>query len=262
MASFIFCANRCYYFLFLFPQILVKVSKDFVSWRVHFSRLGVTMRRILLFLFAGLLHCAVVAGEPVVLLRAFDDALGTGRSVAGKSEREVTLQLAQAVAQLFDEDNDAPVTYLVNPAGVKKNNLETLQKINQIGSAVAIQFTASSATVPKPKCSLFYRCYNPLTDQIKRPYTPLTPLPFEEVYLPSFGQSKVFASLLHEYFQDHHNVVDVARPAGLPLAGVRGVRHPLVQIEITVNSLSQINELAGIIAPLIQKLVRSIPTPN
>ncbi len=205
------------------------------------------------------LHCTE-SEMPVLLLQTFGTNKHPGRTVAGDStERSISLQLAEQISTQLTQ-NDTPVeVFIVNPAGQKKKDpLAVLNNINQINKAIVIQLTASSSKEVKPSCHLFFRCYNPLTDQIKRPLAPLTPVPLEDVYLLNFGQSKVLANTFATELRTHaEQFLDTKDPVGIPLANLRGIRHPVIQIEVALNKNSQLVQIGNSIALGLKKLLPS-----
>ena len=196
---------------------------------------------------------------PFVLLQTFGTTHQPGRIVAGNSERGVTLQLAEHISTLINEGPEGIEALIVNPAGKNKNSsVETFNKINHLRHAVIIKLTASHSTKPKPSCAIFYRCYNPLTDQIKRPMAPLTPIPLEDVYLTSFNASKILAKKLSSHLLTvAQQIVDVKSPAGIPLANVRGIRHPVIHIEVHIDQAAQIAQLGDFLATSIKHMIAS-----
>ena len=213
------------------------------------------MKKQFHFLMITILCCGTMQSKPLLLLQTFGTTQHTGRAVAGGTERGITIQLAEAINDALAEHEDAPQTYIINPAGNKKNPFETLNKINQARQAVVVQLSASQQEQPKPSCNIFFRSYNALTDQIKRPYAPLTAVPLEEVYLLNFGQSKILAKKLNEHMQGARDFIDTQEPAGIPLAHARGIKHPMLQIEVNINKGTQITQLAAILAGALQKIV-------
>jgi hypothetical protein len=192
----------------------------------------------------------------LLLLQTFGTKKHTGRTVAGGTERGITIQLSEIINDVLAELEKGPQTFIINPAGDKKRNpLEILNKINQAKQAIVLQLTATQSYQAKPSCDIFYRCYNPLTDQIKRPYAPLTAIPLENVYLLNFRQSKILATALYENLQASNDFIDIRQPIGIPLAGVRGIKHPMIQIELNINKDTQITQLGTILAHSLQKIV-------
>lgn len=199
------------------------------------------------------------SGTPLILLQAFGSQQSTGRKIADNTERGVTLQLAEYLKNYL-EDNGIP-SLIINPAGkAQRDTIDLLSKINQLKSAVAIQLSASSRPQPKAECSVFYRCYNPLTDQIKRPQVALSLIPLEEVYLGAFHQSKTLAKGLVKNLQhDAQALLTVQEAHGIPLTPVKGIRHPSIQIEIGVNKESPFPVIGEQLAQAIIKLVQQQP---
>lgn len=197
--------------------------------------------------------------HPFVLLQTFGTTHHPGRIVAGNSERGITLQLAEHISTVINEGPEGVEALIVNPAGKNQNNLvETFNKINQLRHAVVIKLTACQNTKQKPSCSIFFRCYNPLTDQIKRPMAPLTPIPLEDVYLTSFNASKTLAkNLTSHMLAASQNVFDVKNSAGIPLANVRGIRHPVIHIEAHIDQAAQITQLGDFLADSIKQMIAS-----
>lgn len=212
---------------------------------------------LILTLALGTLH-STAPSQHLLLLQTFGTTKQPGRTVAGDTtERSITLQLAEHISSTLNEgDETAAEAFIINPAGQKKKDpLEVLNKINQVRKATVIQITASQSKEVKPSCHLFFRCYNPLTDQIKRPLAPLTPIPLEDVYLLNFGQSKALANTLATALRTQaNNFLDVKDPVGIPLAGARGIRHPVIQIEVSLNKNSSIFQIGNAIAQSIKKL--------
>lgn len=194
---------------------------------------------------------------PFVLLQTFGTTHQTGRSVAGNTERGITLQLAEHITTALNEGPEGIEAFIVNPAGRTKNSLiETFNKINHLSNAVVIRLTASQCATPKPTCFIFYRCYNPLTDQIKRPMAPLTPIPLEDVYLERFNASKTLAkALATKALAEQQNVFDIKTPAGIPLAAVRGIRHPVIQIEIQIDQQAHITHIGDLLTHCIKQII-------
>jgi hypothetical protein len=210
----------------------------------------------ILFISCVLSHASAhLTNAPLLLLQTFGSPDNPGRQVSGNTERGVTIQLAEAIYDALADDENATRVFIINPDAKSKrrNNLESINKINQAQQAVVIQLSASKTTLAKPSCSIFYRCYNPLTDQIKRPVAPLTPIPFEDVYLINFNQSKALAKNLASNLQEAKNDLDINDPAGIPLTNIRGIRHQVVQIEISINKDSSFSQLGTIFADAIKK---------
>lgn len=196
--------------------------------------------------------------HPIILLQTFGTAKQPGRIVAGNAtERGITLQLAEHITAVMNQENDEIKLFTVNPAGnTKKDPLDVLNKINQINKAVVIQLTATNSKEAKPSCNLFFRCYNPLTDQMKRPVAPLAPVPLEDVYLLNFEQSKILSNKLTAALQSSANeFLKIAPTVGIPLANMRGIRHPVIQIEVSLNKNSQLEQIGNSIALGIKELL-------
>lgn len=211
---------------------------------------------ILLTLALGTLH-STASSQHLLLLQTFGTTKQPGRTIAGDTtERSITLQLAEHISSTLNEDETAAEVFIINPVGQKKKDpLDVLNKINQVHKATVIQITASQSKEMKPSCNLFFRCYNPLTDQIKRPLAPLTPIPLEDVYLLNFGQSKALANTLATALRTQaSDFLDIKDPAGIPLAGARGIRHPVIQIEILLNKNSSIVQIGNAISQSIKNL--------
>ena len=212
------------------------------------------------FVVFSLLCTQVYAAElPFVLIQTFGTTQHPGRSIAGNTERGITLQLAEHINTVINEGPEGIEALIINPAGHNKNStVETFNKINHLRHAVVIKLTASQNTKAKPFCSIFYRCYNALTDQIKRPMAPLTPIPLEDVYLASFNASKILAKTLatNMLTTDQHSF-DIKSPIGIPLANVRGIRHPVIQVEVQVDQIAQIIQLGDFLAHNIIKMIAS-----
>lgn len=204
-----------------------------------------------------ILSCTPVQAKPLLLLQTFGTKQHTGRTVAGGTERGITIQLTEIINDVLANLEEPPQVFIINPVGDnKKKPLETLNKINQAKQAVVVQLTASQSLQAKPSCNIFYRCYNPLTDQIKRPYAPLTPIPLEDVYLLNFGQSKILAKSFNEYLKTTNDFIDISEPIGIPLAGVRGIKHPMIQIEVNINKDTEITQLGTILAHALEKIAQ------
>lgn len=208
---------------------------------------------IFIFIFSKL-HAT---DHPLVLLQTFGSTKDTGRIIAGNTERGVTLQLAEYINDALNESQDGIEALIINPAGKNKSSIiETFNKVNQLPRAVVFNLTASQSSSPKPCCCFFYRCYNPLTDQIKRPAAPLTPIPLEDVYLTSFNLSKNLAkNLTTNLVSQNHCNFDIKKSVGIPLSNVRGIRHPVVNIEIQIDQMSQITEIGTFLANSIKKML-------
>ncbi|MBM3887257.1 hypothetical protein FJ364_04985 [Candidatus Dependentiae bacterium] len=198
----------------------------------------------------------IIQAKTLLLFQTFGSTHHTGRNVAGSTERGITIKLAEAIQDFLSEQEPALQTFIVNPAGNnKKNSLEMLNKINQAKKALVIQLTASHNHHAKPACNIFFRCYNPLTDQIKRPYAPLTPIPLEDVYLLYFNQSKKIAHAINTQLQSAQDFIDTSQPIGIPLAHVRGIKHPLIQIEIKISQEANLTELSAVIARSLKQII-------
>lgn len=212
----------------------------------------------LLFSQVLLLHNVAYLSEvPLILIQTFGSPKITGRQLWNNSERGVTIKLAEAIQDALSEQDNKRV-FILNESS-NQNHLDTINKINQAHQAVLIQLTASKTLKRKPECSIFYRCYNPLTDQIKRPLAPLTPIPYEDVYLINFNQSKILAKSLFNNLENSSDYLDKTTPVGLPLAKIRGIRHPAIQIEVSITKETSLEELGSILCDSITKSLALIP---
>lgn len=203
-------------------------------------------------------HCLSGGTLPILLLQTFGSPQQAGRNIGGQSERNITQQLADEISTQLQEETTLE-TFIINPpVRAKKDPLEILGKINSMPKATVIQLSVSQTTTPKPVCNVFYRCYNPLTDQIKRPSAGITAIPLEEVYLLSFNQSKALAASLTTYLQqENHEAYEIRPAAGIPLANARGIRHPLIHIEIEVDKTTPLLSLSTSLAKSLKLLLSS-----
>jgi hypothetical protein len=208
----------------------------------------------------SLLVCFVQATEPpFLLLQIFGTEQRPGRTIAGNTERDFTWHLAQEIKAAVNEDSQNINVLIVSNASLdQKAQLETINKINQLDTAIVVQLTASQSNKPQPSCNLFFRSYNPLTDQIKRPFAPLTPIPFEDAYLLCFGQSKVLAQSLAVHTREvAQDFLEIKDPVGVPLANLRGIKHPVIQIEIEVDQKSKRSQIGETLAQGLRKILPS-----
>lgn len=214
-----------------------------------------TVKAIILIAIFSRLHATQ---HPLVLLQTFGSTKNTGRTIVTNTERGVTLQLAEHINDALNQSQEDIEALIVNPAGKNKNTtIETFNKINQLPHAIVVKLTACQSNNPKPCCSVFYRCYNPLTDQIKRPMPPLTPIPLEEVYLTNFNTSKTLAKSLTSHLLAQNNTnFDIKKLAGIPLSNARGIRHPVIHIEVQIDQMSQITELGNFLANSIKQIIK------
>lgn len=192
--------------------------------------------------------------SPVILLQTFGTKKSPGRSLSNTTERALTIKLAEKIQEELMANFNIK-SFIINPSTHTKNQFASFNSINRIKNAVVIQFSITETTKHKPTCRLFYRCYNKLTDEIKRPSTQFETIPVEDIYLINFKQSKSYAKKIHtDLTKTNTELFETPSPLGIPLANINGVKHPVIWIEIESND----EKYLQVATPLASAIAKNI----
>lgn len=193
----------------------------------------------------------------LIMIDPAGHAKNPGRRLHKGYERAETYKCAEALKNRLEKNFNVRVLLTRAPGDeiVPLQNASFANRLN-IDFFLRINFYIQEAS--RPKIFLYQELFDPIIDNVKRPFDPFAFVPVYQAHFKNIHQTKALANQLTSLLraEQHQKSFDVSGPYGIPLKPLVGIVAPALIVEMCLPSHD--NQWESLIEPLAESIVLAL----
>ncbi len=198
-----------------------------------------------------------------LMLNPAGDASSAGRSIAGTSERGITLQCAEYLKQALEYQYPNLRVILTRTPGETIELLQNASFANRLKVDLYISLHFFGQKTGAQTINFYYFCQNPLTDVWQKQSHELSFIPYQKAHIANLGVTKKIATDMTNFLTKQYskNFI-ISQPLGIPFAPLIGIQSPAFAIEMSLNNPEEWKSYTAALVETIGASLSAIPKRN
>ena len=190
----------------------------------------------------------------ILVLDPAGDSKKTGRSIGDSFERGITLQCAEKIKEVIEQQVDNVTVYITRLPGDVACEFQNASFANRLSADLFMSINFCSTTESKPHLYLYQFSYGNDFTIIQQN---LSFIPYDQAHLKNKSESETVGSFLSNQLsqQEYRGLYTLFGPFKLPIKPLMGVTSPCIAIEAELKNK---NDWIHLITPLTSTLVEVI----
>jgi N-acetylmuramoyl-L-alanine amidase len=196
----------------------------------------------------------------IIMIDPAGDAQNAGRKIDDNFERSLTLQYAEHLKKIVEEEFPRVRVILTRESGQVIVPLQNANFANRLDVALYLSINFYQETETKPRLYLYNFSYS---DDFIIKKEDLSFCAYDQAYLYNYRTTREYGNLMHDILDssNYKNIFECKKCSKLPFKPLIGIKSPALAIEAGLMEKdswnSYINPLIESLRPIIEKLQSS-----